>query len=160
MPRKSKMNIDMKTINIIGLVVIVGLSIYIYMLLEQIQTPTEGCKTCEDNIRENMTIDRVVYDDKPPVPTGPRTLADGVDMYGKPYYIDTATGRRYYDDKPHVDMYGKPYYIDTATGRRYYDDTPMTDKPLNKPTTNKPTTNKPYTPSKEDVIAQMKAWIN
>ena len=57
-------------------------------------------------------------------------------------------------------MYGKPYYIDTATGRRYYDDTPMTDKPLNKPTTNKPTTNKPYTPSKEDVIAQMKAWIN
>jgi hypothetical protein len=59
MPRKSKMNIDMKTINIIGLVVIVGLSIYIYMLLEQIQTPTEGCKPCEDNIS-------IVYDDTPP----------------------------------------------------------------------------------------------
>jgi hypothetical protein len=62
MPRKSKMNIDMKTINIIGLVVIVGLSIYIYMLLEQIQTPTEGCKSCEDNIR-------IVYDDTPPEKT-------------------------------------------------------------------------------------------
>ena len=59
MPKKSKMNIDMNMIHIIGLVVIVGLSIYIYMLLEQIHTPTEGCKPCEDNIR-------VVYDDTLP----------------------------------------------------------------------------------------------
>jgi hypothetical protein len=59
MPRKSKMNIDMKTINIIGLVVIVGLSIYIYMLLEQINTPTEDCKPCEEK-------GRVVYDYTPP----------------------------------------------------------------------------------------------
>jgi len=49
----------MNMIHIIGLVVIVGLSIYIYMLLEQIHTPTEGCKPCEDNIG-------VVYDDTPP----------------------------------------------------------------------------------------------
>ncbi len=67
MPKKSKMNIDMNMIHIIGLVVIVGLSIYIYMLLEQIHTPTEGCKPCEDNIMENiLQIDRVVYDDTPP----------------------------------------------------------------------------------------------
>jgi len=62
MPKKSKVNIDMNMIHIIGLVVIVGLSIYIYMLLEQIHTPTEGCKPCEDNIR-------VVYDDTPPEKT-------------------------------------------------------------------------------------------
>lgn len=64
MPRKSKMNIDMKTINIIGLVVIVGLSIYIYMLLEQIHTPTEGCKPCEEK-------GRIVYDDTLPEKPSP-----------------------------------------------------------------------------------------